>query len=335
MNPLLKYIVKRLALLPFQIWLIFSIVFLLMRAIPVNPARAILGEGASEEAVLAYEKFLGLDKPIYVQYIQQLNMLIHGNLGVSYQTLLPVWHSIANHFPITVEVALGGMAIALLIGWPLGAIAAAKKGTLLDHIGRIYGGLLASMPVFWLGLMFQLAFLGKLPIQGIASAWNVFPHVTGFALIDSFLWGGLPSLIDVLEHYFLPWLTLGLIYSGIHSRFLRANMERTLNEEYIKYAKVRGLDWWKGIIFNHAFKNSIIPVVALVALHLATLLGGALITETVFNIPGMGLRLFIGIYSDDYPIVQGFMVFIGIIIVLTATIADIIIAIVDPRVRYT
>lgn len=334
MDILLRHITKRLILVPFQVWAIFSMVFLLMRAIPVNPARAILGESASDQAVRAYEKLLGLDQPLYVQYYEQLNSLLRGNIGVSYQTFTPVWDSVSIHFPITVEVTAGGMIVALLLGWSLGAVAGAKKGSKFDNFNRFYGGLLASMPVFWLGLLLQMFSLGRLPIEGISSSWNAYRSVTGFAIIDSALSGGVPAVSDVVLHYFLSWVTLGLIYSGIHARFLRANMVQVMNEDFIEYCKMRGLPWWRSIVFKHAFRNSLIPVITLVALHIATLLGGAIITEIVFNIPGMGLRLYSGIYSADYPIVQGFMVFIGIVIVLVSTLADIAVSLIDPRVRY-
>jgi peptide/nickel transport system permease protein len=332
------YILARLLLAPLMLLTIASVVFLLLRATPGDPADAILGTRAPEAAKTALREQLGLTKPLIVQYFDYLASLLHFDLGSSLTSRgLPVWDVIQQYFPATVELAFFSMIVAVVVGVGIGAIAASKSGTFFDIFGRLFGIITYSLPLFWVGMVLQLIFsvqLGWFPL-GTRFPVNVTPpvHITGLYTLDSLLTGNLNLLGTTLYYLVLPCITLGILLSGIFERIVRVNLKQTLKADYVEAARARGISE-KTILLSHAFKNALIPVITVLGLTFASLLGGAVLTEVTFSWPGLGNRLYEAISLRDYPTVQGIMVFFGIVVVFASIAIDLINAYIDPRIRY-
>ena len=332
------YIVSRLLLAPLMLLTIASIVFLLLRATPGDPADAILGTRAPESAKIALREQLGLTKPLILQYFDYLGDLLRFDLGSSLTSRgLPVWETIQQYFPATVELTFFSMIVAVVVGVGIGSIAAAKPGTVFDLFGRLFGIITYSLPLFWMGMVLQLIFsvqLGWFPL-GTRFPVNISPPngITGLYTLDSLLSGNWQSLGTALYYLVLPSVTLGILLSGIFERIVRVNLRQTLKADYVEAARARGIPERK-ILFSHAFKNALIPVITVLGLTFAALLGGAVLTEVTFSWPGLGNRLYEAISLRDYPTVQGIMVFFGIIVVFASIAIDLINAYIDPRIRY-
>lgn len=332
------YILARLLLAPLMLLTIASVVFLLLRATPGDPADAILGTRAPEAAKTALREQLGLTKPLIVQYFDYLASLLHFDLGSSLTSRgLPVWDVIQQYFPATVELAFFSMMVAVVVGVGIGAIAASKSGTFFDIFGRLFGIITYSLPLFWVGMVLQLIFsvqLGWFPL-GTRFPVNVTPpvHITGLYTLDSLFTGNLNLLGTALYYLVLPCITLGILLSGIFERIVRVNLKQTLKADYVEAARARGIPE-KTILLSHAFKNALIPVITVLGLTFASLLGGAVLTEVTFSWPGLGNRLYEAISLRDYPTVQGIMVFFGIVVVFASIAIDLINAYIDPRIRY-
>lgn len=337
-QALRDYIFVRLLLAPLMIWTIVTLVFLLLRATPGDPADAILGGRAPEAAKAALREQLGLDAPLWLQYVRYLGALLHLDLGSSLASRgLAVTEVIAQHFPATAELALGAIAIALGIGGVLGAIAAARAGTVVELGSRLFGTITYALPMFWAGMVMQLIFvvqLGWFPLGTRFPIGQAAPaQVTGLYVIDSLLAGNFAQLAAALHHLALPCFTLGLLLSGIFERIVRVNLKQTLQADYVEAARARGIPEGR-ILVSHALKNALIPVVTVMGLTFSALLGGAVLTEVTFSWPGLGNRLYEAIALRDYPTVQGIMVFFGAIVVVASIAIDIINAWIDPRIRY-
>ena len=332
------YILTRLLLAPLMLLTIVTLVFLLLRATPGDPADAILGNRAPEAAKEALRERLGLAAPLWLQYFRYLGQLLRFDLGESLSSQgLPVWEVIQQHFPATVELTFFGMAIAVLVGVTVGMLAASRPGTVMDVGGRLFGIITYSLPLFWMGMVFQLIFsvkLGWFPL-GTRYPIDVLPptQITGLYTLDSLLTGNFGQLFTALYYLFLPCGSLGLLLSGIFERIVRVNLKYTLKADYIEAARARGIPE-RRILFAHAFKNALIPVITVLGLTIAALLGGAVLTEVTFSWPGLGNRLYEAITLRDYPTVQGIMVFFGVIVVFASIAIDIINAYIDPRIRY-
>jgi len=332
------YILVRLLLAPLMLWTITTLVFLLLRATPGDPADAILGARAPEAAKEALREQLGLNQPLLLQYFDYLGDLLQLDLGNSLTSRgLPVWQVIQDYFPATVELSLFSMTIALLIGLGVGMIAAAKSGTIIDALGRLFGVVTYSLPLFWVGMLLQLVFsvqLGWFPLGTRFPISEPTPFdMTGLYTIDSLLQGNLGQFFTALYYLALPSFTLGLLLSGIFERIVRINLKQTLKADYVEAARARGLSE-RRILFAHALRNAMIPVITVLGLTFAALLSGAVLTEVTFSWPGLGNRLYEAISLRDYPTVQGIMVFFGAIVVLASILIDIINAYIDPRIRY-
>ena len=337
-KALQNYILTRLLLAPLMLVTIASVVFLLLRATPGDPADAILGTRAPESAKIALREQLGLTKPLIAQYFDYLGSLFNLDLGSSLTSRgLPVWDVIRQYFPATVELTFFSMLVAVVVGVGIGAIAASKPGTIFDMFGRLFGIITYSLPLFWVGMVLQLIFavqLGWFPL-GTRFPVNVTPpaSVTGLYTIDSLLSGNFQLLGTALYYLILPSVTLGILLSGIFERIVRVNLKQTLKADYVEAARARGIPE-KTILISHAFKNALIPVITVLGLTFAALLGGAVLTEVTFSWPGLGNRLYEAISLRDYPTVQGIMVFFGIIVVFASIAIDLINAYIDPRIRY-
>lgn len=332
------YITIRLMLAPLMLWTVTTIVFLLLRATPGDPADAILGNRATESAKEELRKQLGLDLPLWVQYLNYLGQLLRLDLGTSLTSQgQSVWDVIGQHFPATVELAIFGMAVALIVGIGVGTVAASRPGTVFDLGGRLFGIITYSLPMFWVGMVLQFIFAVQL---GWFPNSNRFPpsipapsHITGLYTVDSLLVGNWNQFFAAIHHLALPSITLGVLISGIFERIVRVNLKQTLKADYVEAARARGIPERK-ILFSHALKNALIPLITVLGLTFASLLGGALLTEVTFSWPGLANRLYEAISLRDYPIVQGVLIFFAVNVVISSILIDILNAYVDPRIRY-
>jgi len=316
--------------------ILLTLIFITMRVIPGDPIKAMYGEKITEEFVLNMRKQLGLDKPMYLQYVDFMNGVFTGNLGKSFWTNRAVLEHISYAFPVTIELTIAGMALSILIGIPLGVVSALKKNKVPDYLIRVFSLAGFSMPVFFLGQILQYELgvqLQWFPIQGRYNPSLTPPLITHFITIDSLLTGNFNVFLDSLSHLLLPALVLASWISALISRISRANMLEVLNEDYILTARAKGLREII-VISKHAFRNAILPLFTIAGLCFALLLGGAVLTESVFSLEGMGKLLIDAVFRRDYPIIQGCVVVFALSVVVITTVVDIVYAFLDPRVKF-
>lgn len=304
---MLKYISKRIIyLIPVLIGIVF-LVFTIMYFSPGDPAKLILGDRAPEEQVAALRHELGLDLPYYQQLFNYIKNAIHGDFGNSYQLRMPVWDIIKLRFPLTLQLTTFTMLIAVLIGVPVGILSAVKQYSVIDAFSVIFALLMASIPAFWLGMLLMLLFslnLGWLPSSG---------------------YEGVKWLI-------LPSITLGFINCATIMRMTRSSMLEVVRQDFIRTARAKGATD-KRVVFRHALKNAIIPVITVVGTAFGSSLGGAVVTETVFGLPGMGTQIITAIRQKDNPVVLASVIVIALAFSLVNLIVDILYTYVDPRIR--
>jgi peptide/nickel transport system permease protein len=332
------YLLARLLLAPVMLWTIVTIVFLLMRATPGDPVDAIVGSRASAVIKDAMRVKLGLDQPLPVQYFNYLGKLLKFDLGESITSSgVAVTKIIGDHFPATIELAIGAITIAFVVGITIGVVAASKPGTGTEAFGRLFGVISYSLPIFWVGMLLQLVFsvgLGWFPLGGRFPSTSPPPDkIFGLYTIDSLLHFNLNQFFTSLYYLFLPCFTLGILLSGIFERIVRVNLKENLKSDYVEAARARGIPE-RQILLVHALKNSLIPVITVLGLTTASLLGGAVLTETTFSWPGLAGRLYEAISARDYPTIQGIMVFFAAIVVIASIVIDLINAWIDPRIKY-
>lgn len=332
------YVFVRLLLAPLMLWTITTVVFLLLRATPGDPADAILGSRAPESAKNDLRKQLGLTDPLWLQYLHYLGDLLRLDLGTSLTSRgQQVSQVIQQYFPATVELAVFSLAIAAVVGITLGSLSASRPGTILDVGGRLFGIITYSLPLFWVGMVLQLIFsvqLGWFPLGTRFPSTLPTPQgFTGLYTIDSLLSGNFSQLLSSLYYLALPSLTLGIVLSGIFERIVRVNLKQTLQADYVEAARARGISEGR-ILVSHALKNAFIPVITVLGLTFASLLGGAILTEVTFSWPGLANRLYEAISLRDYPTVQGILVFFAAIVVFASIAIDVLNAYIDPRIRY-
>ena len=336
-KALFKYILSRLTLLPIMLWIISSLVFILLRIAPGDPVDAILGTRANAFARESLRIKLGLDKPLINQYIEYLNQLIHGNLGISLNTQEPVKVIISKALPASLELAIFSILIASLVGYFIGFLGAVKPESKIDFSGRIFGIGTYALPPFWAAMLIQIifaVFLGWLPIGGRLPPGAIPPPpITGFLLLDSILDKNFEIIFSSIQHLILPSVTLGILLSGIFSRALRLNLEEVLKKDYIEAAKSRGINNSR-VLVKHALPNTLLPILTITGLTVSSLVGGALLIEITFSWPGIALGLQEAINQRDYPVVQGIVVVISSLVVMISVCIDIAIAYIDPRVSY-
>lgn len=311
---MIHYIIRRILLTPVTILAVFTIVFAIMRVAPGDPAAVVLGNFASEQALQAVRETMGLNKPLYVQYLEALWGLLHGNLGRSMITNSPVSLQIKNAIPYTLDLMVAGTFLSLLFGIPLGILAALKRNQFWDYFCRTASLSGLSIPSFLLGILGLWVFSVKIPI---------FPTLGG---------GDLWSLSSRAYHLFLPSLTLGLILASFISRMTRSSLLNTLQEDYIRTAKAKGLSS-RLVIFKHAFRNCLIPIVTLVGLYVGILIADSVLVEVVFNRPGLGKLMVGAVKNRDYVMVQSIMTIYAIMVVFINLFTDLSYGFVDPRVQ--
>ena len=336
-KELFKYTLSRLALLPIMLWIISSLVFILLRIAPGDPVDAILGTRANEFARESLRIKLGLDKPLINQYMEYLNHLLHGNLGISLNTQEPVQAIISRALPASIELAIIAIFIASLVGYLIGFLGAIKPESKVDFFGRLFGIGTYAIPPFWAAMLIQIIFavsLGWLPIGGrLTPGLSPPANLTGLLLLDSLLTRNIEIFFSSFKHLILPSFTLGILLSGIFSRSLRLNLEEILKKDFIEAAKSRGISPTR-IMFRHALPNTLLPILTITGLTVSSLVGGALLIEITFSWPGIALGLQEAINQRDYAVVQGIVVVISSLIVIISVFIDIAIACIDPRVNY-
>lgn len=310
------------------------ITFIISHLIPGDPARLLAGDRASEEIVQHIRQQLGLDLPLWQQFVRYVVALFHGDLGMSIRTGRPVMEDLKAFFPATLELAFCALLIALVVGVPLGVMSAVYRNRWLDHLVRLLALTGISTPAFWLGLGVIVLFYGKLsllPGGGRLDDWLDPPtRVTGFYLIDSLLDGNIEVFFNALQHLILPSVTLAFVHLGIVSRQIRSAMLEQLSEDYIRTALASGLTKFT-IVVRYALPNALIPSVTVLGLALGDLLYGAVLTETVFAWPGMGAYVVSSIQALDFPAVMGFAVVVSFAYVLVNLVVDLLYLCIDPR----
>ncbi len=331
-----QYIIVRLILAIPMLFILLAVIFFVLRIMPGDPVLAVLGGKAPKAVIDRLRHELGLDKPIIVQFGDYLVDLLKGDLGKSTLTERPVWDEIMDRFPATMELTIFAFIVALAIGVFWGAEAAHRKDGPVDVAARVFAILMYAIPVFWLGLMMQMifgAYLRWLPIGSRLSPAVNLKVITGFYLIDSIITLNWTAFKDALAHLILPGTTLGLVISSIFLRMVRNNAVLMYSMDFVKAARARGIKE-RVILYRHVLKNAFVPIMTMMGLQFALLLGGAVLTETTFSWPGMGSYLVLRIKYRDFPAVQGTVVFFALIVIAISIIVDIINALVDPRVRY-
>ncbi len=313
--------------------------FILSQAVPADPVTANLGEQAASnpEVVAAFKRRWGLDRPLPEQYGIYLWNVLHGDLGTSITTKQPVIQDLRRHLPATIELAMVAMAISIIVGIPLGILAAARRDGPIDQIARVVSLIGVSMPIFWLGLVAIVVFyawLGWAPPPGRLSArLEPPPFVTGFMLVDAVLAGRTAVVIDALKHLILPSLVLSSYSLGVITRVMRGGMLEVLSEDYVRTARAKGVGE-RAVMIRHAARNSLIPTLTVIGLSFGGLLSGAVVTESVFSWPGTGLLVVDAVRARDFQVVQAVVIVFAGIFILTNLVVDVLYALLDPRIRY-
>lgn len=334
---MLKYILKRLALLVPVIIGVSVLVFLVMHVFTTDPASIILGQHATAEQVEKLREELGLNKPLYVQYFMFMKGVLHGNFGNSLITKTSVTNEILSRFPATIELALAAIIIASIFGILMGILSAVKQNSIVDYISMFVSLIGVSMPIFWLGLMLIVLFSVKLhllPVSGRITIGMEPIHITGLYLIDSLISGNMAAFKDSLKHLILPSIALASYSTAIIARMTRSTMLEIIQQDYIRTARAKGL-FEKAVILKHALRNALIPITTVIGLQLGSLLGGAVLTETVFSWPGVGSYTIDAILKSDYPVVQGAVMIFATVFVLVNLVVDLLYAYLDPRIKYS
>ena len=337
-TSLRKYALVRLALVVPMVFILLTMVFLLMRVAPGDPISASLGGHAPQSQIDEIKAELGYDKPIWKQYLEYLGQIARGDLGTTITDRRPVTDIVRENGAATLELTFYAMIVAIVVGVTFGLLAGRYRDTWIDGMGRLFGIVIYAMPVFFLGLMAQLLFgsyLGWLPTSDRASpiVQATMETHTGLYTVDSLINGDWNAFVDAVRHLILPAVTLGLVTAGVFIRLIRVNVIRTMKDDYIEAARARGVDE-RSVVYHHAFRNALVPVITIVGLTVALLLSGAVLTETTFNWPGIGHTLVTYLQNRDYAAVQGIIVVFALIVVLASLIIDFVNAYIDPRIRY-
>lgn len=332
-----SFVARRLSLLIPTFFGITLLTFALIRMIPGDPVEVMMGERRVDPELHAQAmERLGLNKPLYLQYIDYIGRLAQGDLGESLRTRTSVWKEFITLFPATLELAIAALVIAGTLGVLAGVIAALKRGSLFDHgvMGISLVGY--SMPIFWWGLILIMFFsvgLGWTPVSGrIDLLYDVQP-VTGFMLIDTLLSDEEGAFLDALHHMILPAIVLATIPLAVIARMTRSAMLEVLREDYVRTARAKGLSPNR-VVFVHGLRNALIPVLTVFGLQIGTLLAGAVLTETIFSWPGIGKWLIESIGARDYPVVQNGILLVACLVILVNFTVDILYGLANPRIRH-
>lgn len=337
---MLQFILRRLGLVIPTFIGITLLTFAFVHMIPGDPVLIMAGErGISPERHAQLMALLGLDQPLWKQYLNYINDVLHGDLGISLKSRIPVWDEFVPRFKATLELGFCAMIFAVAIGIPVGVMAAVKRGSIFDHtaVGISLTGY--SMPIFWWGIMLIMLVsvqLNLTPVSGRVGD-TVFLDdtmpLTGFMLIDTFFWGEPGDFHDAVMHMILPAIVLGTIPLAVIVRMTRSAMLEVLGEDYIRTARAKGLTRMR-VIVVHALRNAMLPVVTVIGLQVGTLLAGAILTETIFSWPGLGRWLIEALQRRDYPVVQGGVLLTAVLIIVVNLLVDLLYGVVNPRIRH-
>ncbi|CDL85091.1 dipeptide ABC transporter permease DppB [Xenorhabdus szentirmaii] len=337
---MLQFILRRLGLVIPTFIGITLLTFAFVHMIPGDPVLIMAGErGVSAERYAQLMAEMGLDKPLWEQYFHYINGVMHGDLGLSLKSRIPVWDEFVPRFKATLELGFCAMLLAISVGIPVGVLAAVKRGSIFDHtsIGLSLTGY--SMPIFWWGIMLIMLVSVQwdlTPVSGRISD-SVFLDdsypLTGFMLIDTLFWGEDGDFVDAVMHMLLPAIVLGTIPLAVIVRMTRSAMLEVLGEDYIRTARAKGLSRVR-VIIVHALRNALLPVVTVIGLQVGIMLAGAILTETIFSWPGLGRWLVDALQRRDYPVVQGGVLLVATMIILVNLVVDLLYGIVNPRIRH-
>lgn len=337
---MLQFILRRLGLVIPTFIGITLLTFAFVHMIPGDPVTIMAGErGISAERHAQLMAEMGLDKPLYQQYFSYVSNVLHGDLGTSLKSRISVWSEFVPRFQATLELGFCAMLFAVLVGIPVGVLAAVKRGSVFDHtaVGISLTGY--SMPIFWWGMMLIMLVsvqLNLTPVSGRISD-TVFlddsQPLTGFMLIDTLIWGEPGDFIDAVMHMILPAIVLGTIPLAVIVRMTRSSMLEVLGEDYIRTARAKGVSRMR-VIVVHALRNALLPVVTVIGLQVGTMLAGAILTETIFSWPGLGRWLIDALQRRDYPVVQGGGLLVACMIILVNLLVDVLYGVVNPRIRH-
>ena len=334
---MLRFVVRRLLLLvPILIGLSL-LVFLWIRALPGGPAQALLGERATEASVRQIERQYGLDRPMHEQYLAYLRTVGRADFGTSITSRRPVTDELRERFPATIELALAAMLFSIVLGIPLGFVAAKRHGGVLDNASLVASLIGISIPIFFLAILLKYVFavkLGLLPTVGRLSVLIDLERRTNFYVLDSIISLNWEAFVDALKHLVLPAMALGTIPLAVVARITRAAVLDVLNEDYVRTAHAKGLGP-RIVDVRHVLRNAMLPISTIIGLQTGLLLSGAVLTETVSAWPGMGTWLVDAIRARNYPVLQGGILFVSVVFVLVNLLVDISYAIINPRIRYS
>lgn len=333
---MLAYSIRRFLMLIPVLLGMSIVVFSIIRAIPGDPALTILGEKASPKAVEELREVLGLNNPWYMQYFDYLKQILSGDLGKSLLSGADITKEMMPYLAATAELTLVSMLFAVIIGVNAGILSAWKQNSWFDYMAMLIALIGVSMPVFWLGLMEQWVFaqeLKWLPSVGRDNSRDPVTAITHFYILDTILAGRWDQCWDVIKHLILPGVALGTIPMAIIARITRSSMLEVMRSDYIRTARAKGLgQFW--VVYKHALKNALIPVLTVIGLQIGLLLGGAVLTETIFGWPGVGRYIYTAIGNRDYPVIQSGILVIATIFVLINLLVDLLYAAIDPRIKY-
>jgi peptide/nickel transport system permease protein len=331
-----QFILRRIAGLVFVLFGVTLLAFFLAQVVPVDPAASALGSNAREAQIEAYREKLGLDQPAPVQYVRYMQRLMTGDLGESIRTRRPVSDDLRDYLPATIELSLAAILVAIAIGIPVGVFSALHRNSWIDAIARMFALVGGSMPIFYIGLLALGLFYRQLrwvPAQGRLDATLQPPmQITGLFTVDAALTGNWPVFWNATHHLILPGLVLGYFSASVLLRMTRSAMLDTLGQDYVRTARAKGLGE-RTVIFRHAFKNALPPILTTIGIVFGSLLSGAVLTETIFGWPGLGRYATTSVQTLDYPAVLGVTLVAATIYPLVNTLVDISYSAVDPRVR--
>jgi peptide/nickel transport system permease protein len=331
----LVYVSRRLFHLVLILFGVSVLVFLMLRMIPGDPAQLLLGEYANPEELACLRSQLGLDKSYLTQYWIYIRNILHGDFGNSVRTGAPIMGEIGVRLVATLELSLAAMIIATVIGIAAGVISAVKQYSVFDYGSMFLALIGVSMPIFWLGLMLIYVLAVKfpiLPMMGRISMGLEAPPITGLVLVDTLAAGNFSGFWDGLQHLVLPSFTLATIPMAIIARITRSSMLEVLNKDYVRTARAKGMEE-AVVILRHALRNAFLPVVTVLGLNLGLLLGGAVLTETIFSWPGLGRYVVDSLMGRDYAAVQGCILIFAVLMALINVAVDIVYVFLDPRIR--
>jgi peptide/nickel transport system permease protein len=332
---LARFISRRLFHLIFILIGVSILVFLMLRLIPGDPAHLLVGEFASPSEVARIREKLGLEHSYFYQYFIYVRNLLSGDMGMSIRSGVPIVEEIFVRFLATVELSIAAILISSFIGIMAGVISAVRKYSLFDYVSMVLALVGISMPIFWLGLMLMYLFsvkLAILPMMGRFTMGLDYRSVTGIVILDSLFTGDLSLFLNSLKHLIMPAFTLATIPMAVIARMTRSSMLEVISKDYIRTARAKGLSQGS-VVFKHALKNAFLPIVTVIGLNFGLLLGGAVLTETIFSWPGLGRYVVDSLLARDYPAVQGCILLFAVIMVIMNLVVDMVYFYIDPRLR--